>query len=320
MPLRAGVALGRRRRRLGHAHHHVGLDRSLLGELLAHADPGLVHAAPVERAVGAGEVHELEQAQPGLDAVELERTHRPRPVASITTISPGSSSRTKWAPTMSSAGDSEASTHPPSSRPRHNGRKPFGSRTPMMWSASASTNENAPSSVRQHLVQRALERAVVVRLGERVVRPSSCASSSATRSLSLVTVPGNMPASSASASVFTRLPLWPSANSRSPDVAVHRLRVAPRARAGGRVARVADREVAGERGEGAIVEGVGHEAHVLHDGERVPVAHGHARGLLATVLQCVEAEVGQVSDVLARRIDAEDPASLLGSLILHRDP
>jgi hypothetical protein len=36
--------------------------------------------------------------------------------------------------------------------------------------------------------------------------------SSATRSLSLVTVPSNMPASLASASVLTRLPLWPRAN------------------------------------------------------------------------------------------------------------
>ena len=83
---------------------------------------------------------------------------------------------------------------------------------------------------------------------------------------------------------------------------------------------MADRRVAREPREGAVVERVGHEAHVLHDGQRVPVAHGHARGLLATVLQCVETEIGQVSDVLARRIYAEDPASLLGSLVLHRVP
>ncbi len=44
----------------------------------------------------------------------------------------------------------------------------------------------------------------------------SVASSSATRSLSLATVPANMPASSAKASVFTRLPLCPRANSAWP--------------------------------------------------------------------------------------------------------
>ncbi len=47
-------------------------------------------------------------------------------------------------------------------------------------------------------------------------RSSSAATSSATRSLSLATVPGSIPASSASCSVLTRLPLWPSANCVSP--------------------------------------------------------------------------------------------------------
>ena len=76
MPLRAGEALGRGHARLGHAHHHVGLDRRLLGELLAHADAGLVDAAAVEAAVGPGEVDELEQAERRVDALVGERPHR----------------------------------------------------------------------------------------------------------------------------------------------------------------------------------------------------------------------------------------------------
>ncbi len=78
-----------------------------------------------------------------------ERTSLP----SITTISPGSSSRMKVAPITSRAGDSEARTHPisnssvASSRPRHSGRNPFGSRTPTMRSASMSTKEKAPSTL-----------------------------------------------------------------------------------------------------------------------------------------------------------------------------
>ena len=68
-----GVALGGGDARLGHAHHHVGLDRGLLGQLLAHADPGLVHAPAVEAGVGPGEVHELEQAELGVEPLGGER-------------------------------------------------------------------------------------------------------------------------------------------------------------------------------------------------------------------------------------------------------
>ena len=131
----------------------------------------------------------------------MERT----PVASMTTISPGSSSRTKWAPTTSSAGDSEASTHPDSSRPRQSGRKPLGSRTPMMWPSSIATIEKAPS-------RRGSTLAMARSSARSSLRSSLEAGSSrwiisATRSLSLVTMPGSIPASSASSSVLTRLPL-----------------------------------------------------------------------------------------------------------------
>jgi hypothetical protein len=47
-------------------------------------------------------------------------------------------------------------------------------------------------------------------------RASAWASSSATRSVSEVTMPSSMPASAASLAVFTRLPLWPRANCSSP--------------------------------------------------------------------------------------------------------
>ena len=63
-------------------------------------------------------------------------------------------------------------------------------------------------------------------------------------------------------------------------------------------------------GERAVVEHVGHEAHVLDDGDRLAVADRHARRLLAAVLQGVEAEVGEVGDRLARGVDAEDAARL----------
>ena len=97
-------------------------------------------------------------------------------------------------------------------------------------------------------------------------------SSSAIRSLSLVTVPGSMPISAARASVLVRLPLWPRAKrhrswrSRSRrGGAVDGLGVVPGRGPGGRVARVADGQVALEAGEVALVEDVGDQAHVLDD-------------------------------------------------------
>ena len=67
------------------------------------------------------------------------------PWSLITTISPGSTSRTNWAPTMSSAQVSLASTQPPvpsvPMRPRISGRTPRGSRTPISASVDSATSE-----------------------------------------------------------------------------------------------------------------------------------------------------------------------------------
>ena len=91
----------------------------------------------------------------------------------------------------------------------------------------------------------------------------------------------------------------------------HGLGVAPAGRAGGRVAGVADAEVAGQGLQRPVVEDRGHEAHVLDDGDVVAGADRHAGRLLAAVLQGVEAEVEEVGDRLARGVHPEDPAGLL---------
>ena len=98
----------------------------------------------VELRVGAGEVDELEQAELRGRARRSGSTRTPE--ASITTISPGSTSRTKCAPTMSSAAVS-LGEHPAALEPaEHSGRKPCGSRTPMQVRL-----------VHQHERERALE-------------------------------------------------------------------------------------------------------------------------------------------------------------------
>ena len=56
-----------------------------------------------------------------------------------------------------------------------------------------------------------------------------------------------------------------------------------------------DGEMAVEGGEPALVEHLGHEAHVLDDGDRLAVADGDARRLLAPVLERIEPEVGDAA-------------------------
>src|SRR5215204_5429898 len=97
--------------------------------------------------------------------------------------------------------------------------------------------------------------------------------------------------------------------------AVDGLGVAPAARPGGRVPVVPDGEVAFERGEASLVEHLGHEAHVLHDGDRLAVADGDPRRLLAAVLQREQAQIGQVSHRLPGGVDAENTARVAETLL-----
>ncbi len=99
-----------------------------------------------------------------------------------------------------------------------------------------------------------------------------------------------------------------------------RLGVLPHAGAGGGVAGVADREVAAQRAEVALVEDLRDQAHVLVDQDLRAVAHRDAGRLLAAVLQRVEAEVGQLGDLglgagAVGGPDAEDPAGVLRALL-----
>ena len=79
---------------------------------------------------------------------------------------------------------------------------------------------------------------------------------------------------------------------------------------------MADREVALERVERGLVEDLRDQAHVLVDQDLAAVADRDAGRLLAAVLEGVEAEVGQLGDVLARRPDPEDAAGVLRALVL----
>ena len=93
-----------------------------------------------------------------------------------------------------------------------------------------------------------------------------------------------------------------------PAVVQERLRVLPGVAARRRVARVPDRELAVEAGEAALVEHLRHEAEVAHCGQAPAFRDGDSRGLLAAVLERVEAEVAEARDVTAGRADSEDAA------------
>ena len=79
----------------------------------------------------------------------------------------------------------------------------------------------------------------------------------------------------------------------------------------GRVARVANRDVAAQRLKARLGEHLRYQAHVLEDDDVTAIAHRDAGRLLASVLEGIEAEVGELRDVVAGSPDAEHPAGIL---------
>ncbi|CAB4957030.1 unannotated protein [freshwater metagenome] len=74
---------------------------------------------------------------------------------------------------------------------------------------------------------------------------------------------------------------------------------------------MADRHVAAQRLEAGLVEHLGYQAHVLEDHDVTAVAHRDAGGLLTSMLECVEPEVGELRDIVAGGPDPEYPACVL---------
>ena len=62
--------------------------------------------------------------------------------------------------------------------------------------------------------------------------------------------------------------------------------------------------------EDQLIEDLGHEPQFLVDDHRLPIRDGHPGGLLATMLEGVESVVSEPGDVLVRRIDPNDAASV----------
>ena len=236
----------------------------------------------------------------------------------MTTISPGSTSRTTLAPMVASAASSLATTQPRSSRPRTSGRMPCGSRAAYRVSSFIQTNENAPRSCGSTSIERCSSEVSGWWASSAVTRPVSLVDDSRARAWrsSSPDGPGRSATSLDSSCGVDQVAVVAERDRAVGGGAERRLRVLPGAGAGRGVARVADGQVALERVEGGLVEHLRDQAHVLVDQDLPPVADRDAGGLLAAVLQGVEPEIGQLGDVLAGRPDPEDATGVLRALVL----
>ncbi len=310
----AREALRRGDPRLRHGHDHVGLDGRLPCELFAHPLPCGMHAAAEQVRVGPREVHELEEAELRVGLGEPVLAHARRVdhqhlagfdlshEVRAHDVERGRLAREHPAaldPTEHQWPEAVAIAHTDEVRLVHEDeREPAG-------------------ETRQHALERDLEVTTVgARLG-RVLpgdelgdeRRVGRGVDAGRRRLE----PGQLAEALRELDGVREVPVVTEGEPGITDRAVHRLRVAPGARAGRGVAVVADREMAVERGEATLVEHLRHEAHVLDHGDRLAVTRRDPGRLLAPVLERVEPEIGEVRDGLARRVHAEDPAGVPGS-------
>ena len=99
-------------------------------------------------------------------------------------------------------------------------------------------------------------------------------------------------------------------------VAEHRLGVLPGGLAAGGVPAVPDGDVALHRGQRLLVEDLADQTEILEHQHLRSVGDGDARGLLAAMLQGVEAEVGQLGDLFPGGPDSEYTAFFAGRILV----
>ena len=320
----AGVALGGGDARLGHRHDHglavePGRCRAGSGACSASDSPMRWRAVctvwPYRRLSGRAKYTNSNRHSLGsMRSAANGRSDRV-PVASITTISPGSSSRTKWAPDDVEAGRLRRE-HPAVVEPAQaQGAEPVGV-----------AHADDVGVVHQHEGEGALELGQDLDEGPLQVPPVAARPRSGRHHGVLEQLGHHVAVAADRAGQDARLVGQVRGVDQVAVVAedeagvaglpVDGLGVAPGAGPGRGVADVADGEMALERRQRAAVEDVGDQAHVLDDGDGVAVADRHAGRLLAPVLQGVQAQVGQLGDGLARGVDAEDAAGLLWLVVV----
>ena len=247
----------------------------------------------------------------GCGCGEASGTGRRR--SSIAISSPGSTSRTKVAPTMSSAAVSLATTQPRASRPSTSGRKPCGSRAAYRVCSSMNTSEKAPRTRGSVAMAAGLDAAVS---GCRRAARRTGRSARRCRRWPGPARPVALPATARPArAVLIRLPLWPRARlavgvARKVGCAFSHTE-APLVEYRQWPTAMCPRSVFSDR----LVEDLRDQAHVLVDDDPVAVADRYPGRLLAAVLERVQAEVGELGDFLVRGPDAEHAAGVPGRVV-----
>ena len=300
------VALGGGHAGLGHAHHHVGLDRRLRCQLLAHAPSRSVDLAAVEQGVGPGEVHELDQAQGGRHALAREGAQRPHAGG----VDHDHLARLDLA-LERGTDDVE--------RGRLRGEYPARAEAAQAQRAEPVRIADADDvagvhhdeaeralQARQDAGEGALEVAPVGGLLGRIGLRDQLADEVAVARDGA----GDHSRRLDERDRVREVPVVAECEAGVADLAVDRLRVVPLRRTGRRVPRVADAKVSFGRREAVLIEDVRDEAHVLGDLDPLAIGDGHARRFLASVLERAQPVEDEVGNGTPGGVNTEDPAGL----------
>jgi hypothetical protein len=288
-----------RRRRAGvrDGHDQVGLGRRLDGELLAHPHAGSVELDAAKLRVGPGEVDELEDAE-GARAVRRDGLARLIPVLVHDDHLPrGQLPLHLGAEQVEGAGlggEEPVVLEPPEDERADPLRVAEADELPL--------GEEDGGERALDLAHRAgnglLERPLVA--GDQ--RRDHLGVGGRAQARALGEEPGPELARVREVAVVAE------SHGARPALLDDRLCVRPVCGSGGGVARVADRDLAGEPAELLLAEDLRDEAHVAKSGDAALVGDRDPGRLLAAVLQGEEPEVREARDVAVGCVDAEDPA------------
>ena len=296
-PARTREADRSRRARVRHGHDEVGLDGRLGGELLAHAHAGSVQLDAAELRVGPGEVDELEDAERA-GAVGRDGLARLVPVlVHDHHLARGELPLDLGAEEVERAG--------------------LGGEEPVVLEPSEDERPDPMRVAEAHELplgeedggERALDpahRACDGLLERTLVAGDQRRDHLGVRGRAQARAVGEEPG--AELARVREVAVVAERDGSRAALLDDRLRVRPVRRAGGGVARVADRHLAGEAAELLLAEDLGDEAHVAKSGDTALVRDRDPGRLLAAVLQREEPEVREARDVAVGSVDAEDAA------------
>jgi hypothetical protein len=303
-----GVADRGRRPGLRGGDHQVRLDGMLTGELAAHLGAGLVHAAPCDAGVGAGEVDVLEDAAlgAGLDhllAVQALLVHDHHLAGGDL----AHEARAADVQRRGLRGDDPAALEPA----EHQGADALRVAGRVQRGLVHEREAVGAAQQRHHLAEG---------VGEAPLGVQQRGHQGGVGGVAAGELAGSRGALALVDQLQQLLGVDEVAVVGEGDGALVTgaeggLGVGPHRAAGGGVAGVPDRDVPLEGLEGGLVEDLGDQAHVLVDQDLGAVGGRDARGFLSAMLEGVEPVVGEFGDVLTGGEDTEDAAGVLGALL-----